>query len=69
MTYKEFVIWGIPPHQTEETLLVTKPNGEYITDRTYAEKLLKVLETEHGCTKCHIQELDGTMPDFTKTLQ
>ena len=65
----EFAIWGVPPHQTEEALLIDKPHGKVITDRDYAERLVRELEEKHGCTKVRIQELDGTLPDFTKTLR
>jgi len=55
---KEYVIWGVPAGQTEETLLLEKVEGELITSRADAEKYKKVLETKHGCTKTRIQELD-----------
>ena len=35
---KEYVIWGIPPKQTEETLLLTSVQGNKITTRTKAEQ-------------------------------
>ena len=51
----EFAIWGVPPHQTEEALLIDKPHGKVITDRDYAERLVRELEEKHGCTKVRIQ--------------
>ena len=50
---KEFVIWGIPPGKSSETILYTKAksNGE-------AKKILKVLVSKHGIKKGRIQVLD-----------
>ena len=55
---KEYAIWGIPPGQTEETLLLAKPQGKFITDRGHAERLKKLLEEKYGATKVRIQEID-----------
>jgi hypothetical protein len=58
----EYVIWGIPPGESEENVLHTKSRsmGE-------AKKILRILEEEHGCKKCRIQVLDLTArPDFSK---
>jgi len=60
---KEYAIWGVPPgtdpnDPLAETLLMESPGGKKITDRETAEKYVKMLEQEHGCTKVRIQELD-----------
>jgi hypothetical protein len=36
---KEYVIWGIPPNKSEETILATKYKGQNITDSAYANFL------------------------------
>ena len=51
----EFIIWGIPPQQTTETLLHTKS-----TSIDNAKKVIGILETVHGCTNCRIQVLNPT---------
>lgn len=64
----EFAIWGIPPGQTESTLLYAMPGGLPVTDGQEANRVLKILEKNHGCTRCYIQTIDGTTPDFAATL-
>jgi len=55
----EYVIWGIPPKDKDETLLLTAgKDGKRITKKSDAMKLLKFLVTKHGVKKARIQELD-----------
>jgi len=55
----EYVIWGIPPKDEDETLLLTTGrDGKRITKKSDAMKLLKLLVTKHGVKKARIQELD-----------
>ena len=55
----EYVIWGIPPKDKDETLLLTTgTDGKRITKKSDAMKLLKFLVTKHGVKKARIQELD-----------
>jgi len=55
----EYVIWGIPPKDKDETLLLTTgTDGKRITKKSDAMKLLKLLVTKHGVKKARIQELD-----------
>jgi len=55
----EYVIWGIPPKDKDETLLLTTGrDGKRITKKSDAMKLLKLLVTKHGVKKARIQELD-----------
>jgi len=55
----EYVIWGIPPKDKDETLLLTTGrDGKRITKKSDAMKLLKLLTTKHGVKKARIQELD-----------
>ena len=55
----EYVIWGIPPKDKDETLLLTAgKDGKRITKKSDALKLLKLLVTKHGVKKARIQELD-----------
>ena len=57
MNTKEFVIWGIPPHTTQEELLATKANGEYITDYHTAKQIANTLQ-RLGCSNVRIQTID-----------
>lgn len=60
----EYIIWGIPPGEKHENVLHTKSKS-----MAEAKKIIKILEEEHGCTKCHVQVLDLTKaPDFSKVL-
>ena len=55
----EYVIWGIPPKDKDETLLLTTGrDGKRITKKSDATKLLKLLVTKHGVKKARIQTLD-----------
>ena len=55
----EYVIWGIPPKDKYETLLLTTgKDGKRITKKSDATKLMKFLVTKHGVKKARIQELD-----------
>jgi hypothetical protein len=55
----EYVIWGIPPKEKDETLLLTTgTDGKRITKKSDARKLLKLLVDKHGVKKARIQELD-----------
>ena len=59
---KEYVIWGIPGKGVSgggsEDILLAKYEGKPITDKNLAKKLVDVLESEYGCKKVRIQELD-----------
>ena len=59
----EYVIWGITATGTDEQPLFTKA-----ADMGEAENVKKILETKYDCKKCRIQIIDGSIPDFTKTL-
>ena len=54
---KEYIVWGIPPHKTEEEVLYTKA-----TTMAEAVKVRGILEHKHGCTKTRTQILDLTQP-------
>jgi hypothetical protein len=57
---KEYVIWGIPPGKDEEEVLFTKAET-----MDQAEKAMKILIDNHGCTECRIQVIDfESDPDF-----
>jgi len=51
--YKEFVIWGVPPQETEETLLYTLADT-----LEEAHRVMRILVAKHGVTKAHIQVID-----------
>jgi hypothetical protein len=48
--YKEFVVWGIPPNETEETLLYTLAKT-----LQEAKGIVELLTEKHGVTEAHIQ--------------
>ena len=64
----EYVIWGKPPGDTDEQLLVVNPGGKPVTKKSRAEELLVNLVKVHGCSDCRIQVLDGSLPDFVNVL-
>lgn len=66
---REYAIWGIPPKQEDETLLVAMPNGKPITSRKEAERLMALLATKHGCRNCRIQCIDGRVPNFVIAVE
>ena len=70
---KEYIIWGKTNPQEEEKILLTKIDNNLITDKTDADKALKLLEKKYSCTECRIQEIDLSYPNnlnslFTKTI-
>jgi len=65
----EYIIWGIPNGETEETILLTKFMDKLITDKETANSLGKILIKKYGVTKLRIHEFSlNEKPDFTKTL-
>ena len=64
----EYVIWGIPPGKTDETLLLVRPGNNPITCRETAERLLKILETQHQITGGRIQGIDLSTPDMARAF-
>jgi hypothetical protein len=59
----EYPIWGIPPNQTEETLLYVS------TSKDDAVKVVKYLETVKNCRNCRIQTLTLNNPyDVVKSF-
>lgn len=61
----EYVIWGIPPGKSDESLLVAKLEGKPVTDKNAAEKVKSVLEDKHGCTEVRIQTVNLSDNDFS----
>lgn len=61
---KEFVIWGTPPGETEETIVVSEAAG--LKSRAEAERAVKYLERKFGVTGLRIAEYDlADEADFT----
>jgi len=54
----EYVLWGVPPGEREEVLVLDAPGGKPITKLSSAKKYKKVLEKEHGVKKIRIQTID-----------
>ena len=53
----EYLIWGFPPGENEQKLLVTSYNSEVITSKEMAESLARNLENTHKCTNVTIQKI------------
>ena len=49
---REFAIWGIPPGETEETILYTKADS-----LEQAQRAAEALGARHGCTGIRVQIL------------
>lgn len=58
-----YVIWGKPPGNEAETILIEKFDGKYVQCVNDARKLQKILETKYKCTQTRIQEVN-TMLEF-----
>jgi hypothetical protein len=59
----EYILWGVPPGEREEVVVLDQPGGKPITNLQSAKKYKKVLEKEHDVTKVRIQTID-----FSKDL-
>lgn len=59
---KEYVIWGKKPNETDESLLLTKLDGQLMTDKGDAKKAKKLLETKYGCKDVRVQTIDLAKP-------
>jgi hypothetical protein len=57
---KEYVIWGKAPNSKTEDLLVSEKAG--INSQAQADRVLRSLESNHGCTECRIQVIDLSKP-------
>ena len=69
MNRYEYTIWGIPEGATEETLLMSKPDGKYITDKQTARRLANLLTDKYNCRNVRIHEMDlTTPPDFVGAI-
>ena len=53
----EYAIWGVPPGETEETLLVATPKGKPITSKDDADRWALACE-RRGATEVRIQAVD-----------
>ena len=58
----DFVIWGTPKGQTEDTLLLASVQGSKITTLEEAKKYQTQIETRFGATKTRIQEINMGKP-------
>lgn len=61
----EYVIWGVPPDEEEEELLLANLEGEPVTDIEVAKNFKSVLEKKHGCTNVRIQKVNLSDNDFS----
>ena len=61
----EYVIWGVPPNEEEEKLLLANLEGKPVTDIEVAKNFKSVLEKKHGCTNVRIQKVNLSDNDFS----
>lgn len=57
---KEYIIWGIPPKHTSETILVCEKGN--IKTMQQANDTVKLLTDKHGCKACRVQVIDFNEP-------
>jgi len=62
----EYVIWGKSVVDGDERLLMDKYKGKYITDKTQAEELIKILQCAYDFIDCRIQALDLSNTNINK---
>ena len=65
---KEYIIWGIPPDQNSEVVLMTKFKDKTITDKKTADKLVKLITNKYGATKVRVQEIDMNNFDWAQEI-
>jgi hypothetical protein len=62
----EYIIWGLEP-DAEDDPLYEKPLYTLARTPEEAERVMAILENDHGCRKLHVQTLDLSEPfDFVK---
>jgi len=62
----EYVIWGLTADQTDK--LHEQPLYTNATSMEQARKVMRILAEKHNCHEMRVQVIDGTIPDFAKTL-
>ena len=62
----EYVVWGLTAAQSDK--LHEQPLYTQATSMEQARKVMEILSNKHGCHAMRVQVIDGTMPDFAKTL-
>jgi hypothetical protein len=64
----EYVIWGLTAEQVIDLDLNEQPLYTKAKSMSEARKVMRILEEKHNCHAMRVQVIDGTMPDFAKTL-
>jgi hypothetical protein len=64
----EYVIWGLTADQVVDLDLNEQPLYTKAKSMREAHKVMSILEKKHNCHAMRIQVIDGTIPDFAKTL-
>jgi len=54
----EYILWGVPPGEKDEVVVLDQPGGKPITNLNLAKKYKAILEKEHNVTKVRIQTID-----------
>ena len=55
----EYILWGVPPGERDETVLLDSPGGKPITNLSAAKKYKALIEKEpYNATKVRIQTID-----------
>ena len=64
----EYVIWGLTKNQVANLNLNEQPLYTKAKSMDEARKVMRILEEKHDCHAMRIQIIDGSIPDFTKTI-
>jgi len=64
----EYVIWGLTADQVVELDLNEQPLYTKAKSMREARKVMRILEEKHNRHAMRVQVIDGTIPDFAKTL-
>jgi len=66
MTHQEILIYGLPAGETREYMETILYSLAKTVDE--ANKVAKILEEKHGCTRTRVWVYDGSAPDFSNTI-
>jgi hypothetical protein len=62
----EYVIWGLTADQSDK--LHEQPLYTQAKSMEQASKVMRILKEKHNCHAMRVQVIDGSIPDFAKTL-
>lgn len=56
---KAYIIWGIPPERSDETLIYSLPIVHEENAKAELKRLLGLFKNPHGCKALHVQTIDS----------